>query len=186
MNCWSLQWNPKYHPWKLTLSFHHESYYDPYFNPFSKGGSQHQVTRYVKESWGKSLARKSSKPENPKSNFGNLSAMENTMTQKNGLTHFSWKFWRRSGGKAGWRGKNNSWGKIQFGRQADIVWKTQCPKFSTCISCFFCGKHIAQLFSAIRCLCSKDDTFRYFSEIIDHLCITAQVCWPHSICRWYL
>ena len=30
MNCWSLLWNPKYHPWKLTLSFHHESYYDPY------------------------------------------------------------------------------------------------------------------------------------------------------------
>ena len=123
------------------VSFH------PIFNPFSKGGSQHQVTRCVKESWGNLLQ-------------GNLQSRK-TQSQIMEIC-LRWKTrWHRkmvwpifpgnfdavgkSGGKAGWRGKNNSWGKIQFGRQADIVWKRQCPKFSTCISCFLWQTHCTRV-----------------------------------------
>ena len=65
-------------------------------------------------------------------------------------------------------------GKFNLEDKPTLYEKHNVQSFLRAFHVFFCAKHIAQLFSAI--IFSKDDTFRYFSAIIDHLCITAQVC----------
>ena len=84
--------------------------------------------------------------------------------------------WVKAEEKLGGEERTTVGGKFNLEDKPTSYEKHNVQSFLRAFHVFFCAKHIAQQFFAIRCLFSKDYTFRYFSAIIDHLCISPQVC----------